>query len=76
MRSSCHYNDCKRMPASQLLSRQGTEALLLTQSLGLMAALAAAVAGGTTAAVDIAIRASLGGHGGDLAIEGAVLYSC
>jgi hypothetical protein len=64
------------MPASQLLSGLSTEALLVTQCLGLMTALAAAVTGGTSAAVDIALRARLIGHGGDLAIEGALLYRC
>jgi len=41
-----------------------------------MTALAAAVAGGASAAVDLAVGTGLGGHGGNLAVERAALWIC
>lgn len=64
------------VPAPQLLSGLGTETLLLARRLGLVAALAAAVAGRAGTAVDLALGTSLLGHGGDLAVERAVLQKC
>lgn len=55
--------------------RLSTLALVLAESLGLVAALAAAMTGAAAAAEDFALRAGFFGHGGDLvgAVHGGVL---
>lgn len=55
--------------------RLSTLALVLAESLGLAAALAAVMTGAAGAAEDFALRAAFFGHGGDLvgAVQGGVL---
>lgn len=69
----CLPNSSQCVPI--LLDTLSTLALVLTQCLGLMAALSGGVTGAACATVDLALGASLFGHGGCLvdAVDGGVL---